>query len=86
MVVAHTICCRNDATPIVNDQELPMTLAEFQPTESQTPSRSRMRYVEAQLRSEAEAVLREVAYVLKLTQQVKDEILCEATEEDALAV
>jgi hypothetical protein len=60
-------------------RELAMTLSKLHPSH-QTPSRSRMRYVQAQLQSDAEAVLREMAYVLKLTQQVKQEILSEETE------
>jgi hypothetical protein len=61
-------------------RELAMTLSDFHPRHAQTPSPSRMRYVQAQLQSDAEAVLREMAYVLKLTQQVKQEILSEETE------
>ena len=63
-----------------------MTQSDFQPTQSPTPSRSRMRYVQAQLQSDADAVLREIAYVLKLTQQVKREILCEEPEPEIAGV
>jgi hypothetical protein len=56
-------------------QELAMTLTDLESTAVQTPSPSRLRYVEAQLRSDADAVLREIAYVLKLTQRVKQDIL-----------
>ena len=63
-----------------------MTLSDFQPTTSPTPSRSRMRYVQAQLQADADAVLREIAYVLKLTQQVKQEILSEEPEPETAGV
>ena len=63
-----------------------MTLSEFQPTPSPTPSQSRIRYVQARLRADADAVLREIAYVLKLTQQVKQEILCDEIEPETAGV
>ncbi len=63
-----------------------MTLSDFHPTQSSTPSRSRMRYVRAQLQADADAVLREIAYVLKLTQLVKQEILCEEPEPETAGV
>jgi hypothetical protein len=44
------------------------------------PSPSRMRYVEARLEADADAVLREIAYVLALTQRVNHEMHCAATE------
>ena len=40
-----------------------------------TPSPSRLRYVEARIEADAEAVLREIAYVLALTQRVKHDIV-----------
>jgi hypothetical protein len=67
-------------------KEPAMTLSEFQPTQSPTPSRSRMRYVQAHLQADADAVLREIAYVLKLTQQVKQQILCEEPEPETAGV
>jgi hypothetical protein len=39
------------------------------------PSPSRIRYVETRLEADAEAILREVAYVMALTQRVKREML-----------
>jgi hypothetical protein len=48
------------------------------------PSPSRLRYVQSQLDSDTDAVLRELAYVLKLTQQVKDEILSERLEAETV--
>jgi hypothetical protein len=61
-----------------------MTCNDFRSTPAQMPSRSRLRYVQAQLQSDADAVLREIAYVLKLTHQVKQEILCEETEPETV--
>jgi hypothetical protein len=46
---------------------------------AEQPSLSRMRHVESRLRSDAEALLREMAYVLKLTQQVRDEMSAAGT-------
>jgi hypothetical protein len=63
-----------------------MSLSEFQPTPSPTPSRSRMRYVQARFQTDADAVLREIAYVLKLTQQVKQAMLCEEIEPETAGV
>jgi hypothetical protein len=64
-----------------------MTRNDIQATHAQQPSRSRMRHVETRLRADAEAVLREIAYVLKLTQQVKRDILsAQPTEADAGSV
>ena len=57
-----------------------MTCNDFPSTPAPTPSRSRLRYVQVRLQTDADAVLREIAYVLKLTQQVKQEILSEETE------
>jgi len=79
MLIALTRFCPVEARPIEN-QELAMTCNDFRSTPAQMPSRSRLRYVQAHLQSDADAVLREIAYVLKLTQQVKQEILSEETE------
>jgi hypothetical protein len=57
------------------DQEIAMTCHDTPPTQVQNPSPSRMRHVETRLRTDAEAVLREIAYVLTLTQRVKRDIL-----------
>ena len=60
-----------------------MTQNDLQPTQNPTPSRSRMRYVEARLQADADAVLREIAYVLKLTCcALSDDILCEQPHGD----
>jgi hypothetical protein len=67
-------------------KEPAMNLSEFQPMPSPTPSRSRMRYVQARFQSDADAVLREIAYVLKLTAQVKQEILCDEPEPETAGV
>jgi hypothetical protein len=48
------------------------------------PSRSRMRYIESQLQADAEAILREIAYGLQLTERVKQDILCEQTEAETV--
>jgi hypothetical protein len=80
MVVALTLSRPEESRPTEKTGELAMTLSELHPRHAHTPSPSRLRYVQAQLQSDADAVLREVAYVLKLTQQVKQEILSEETE------
>jgi hypothetical protein len=49
-------------------------------TQTHQPSELRMRYIEARLNADAEAVLREVAYVLELTRRVKQDILSDIKE------
>ena len=51
-----------------------MTCYDSRASQTPQPSASRMRHVEKRLRADAEALLREVAYVLKLSQRVRDEI------------
>ncbi len=53
-------------------------------TPAPTPSPSRLRHVRTQLQADSDAILREIAYVLKLTQQVKDEILSERVEAETI--
>jgi len=57
-----------------------MTQIESMPTLAPIPSPSRLRHVRTRLEADADAVLREIAYVLKLTQQVRDEILNDRPE------
>ncbi len=61
-----------------------MTRTDFRTPHAYEPSPSRMRHVETRLRNDAEAALREIAYVLKLTQQIKHEILSERTEAETV--
>ncbi len=61
-----------------------MTRDDFRPTTATNPSRSRMRYVESQLQADAEAILREMAFVLKMTQRVREEILSQSVEAETV--
>ena len=51
-----------------------MTCHDTHPTHNPQPSPSRIRHVEKRLRADAEALLREVAYVLKLSERMREEI------------
>ena len=51
-----------------------MTCYDSRASHTPQPSKCRMRHIEKRLRADAEALLREMAYVLKLTQRVRDEI------------
>lgn len=51
-----------------------MTCHDTRPTHNPKPSASRLRHIEKRLQADADALLREVAYVLKLTQRVREEI------------
>jgi hypothetical protein len=54
------------------------------PTQTNGPSPARLRYVERRLEADAEAILRDVAYVLHLTQRVKQEIVSNHTERETV--
>jgi hypothetical protein len=54
------------------------------PDEILSPSPTRLRYVERRLEADAQAVLRDIAYVLHLTQRVKHEILSNHTERETV--
>jgi hypothetical protein len=64
-------------------REVAMTRDQLCRTDAPKPSRSRIVSVAMRLEMDAEEVMREVAYVLKLTQQVKREILAEQVEVEA---
>ena len=62
-----------------------MNQTDYIPSATPTPSPSRLRYVQTRLQADTDAVLREIAYVLKLTEQVKAEILSERRDLRRLA-
>jgi hypothetical protein len=58
----------------------------FRQAATPRPSNSRMRYVQKQLDADADAVLRELAFVLAMTQRVRQDMRCEKDEREAATV
>jgi hypothetical protein len=50
------------------------------------PNNQHNRQTRTQLRADADSVLRDIAFVLKMTQKVRDEIEAEEEVEEALSV